>query len=86
MELMPARPPDACTSLLRGEYFTVFLSGVVARRAAILQAGLFDERFVHGEDFDLWIRMVKHGARDGVSASRIVESAGACREPVSLTR
>ena len=53
-----------CTSLLREE-FTVFLSGVLARRDLILKAGLFDERFVHGEDFDLWLRMLKIGARMG---------------------
>ena len=62
LESTPARDPDTCTSLLRGEY-TVYLSGVVARREPILEAGLFDERFVHGEDFDLWVRMAKRGAR-----------------------
>jgi GT2 family glycosyltransferase len=64
MESTPSREPATCTSLLREEY-TVFLSGVVARRDLILDAGLFDERFVHGEDFDLWVRMLKRGARMG---------------------
>jgi glycosyltransferase involved in cell wall biosynthesis len=64
MESTPARDAATCTSLLRGEY-TVYLSGVVASREAILEAGLFDERFVHGEDFDLWVRMLKRGARMG---------------------
>lgn len=63
MESTPSRGLATCTSLLR-EY-TVFLSGVVARRAAVLEAGLFDERFIHGEDFDLWLRMLKTGARMG---------------------
>ncbi|HKW94477.1 MAG TPA: glycosyltransferase family A protein [Methylomirabilota bacterium] len=63
-ESTPARELATCTSLLREEY-TVFLSGVVARRDLILDAGLFDERFVHGEDFDLWTRMLKLGARMG---------------------
>ncbi len=35
----------------------------MAKRATILAAGLFDERFRHGEDFDLWLRMLKIGAR-----------------------
>lgn len=61
MESTPSRGPATCTSLLREQY-TVFLSGVVARREAILKAGLFDERFIHGEDFDLWLRMLKTGA------------------------
>ena len=64
MESRPSRGLVTCTSLLREE-FPVFLSGVVARREQILEAGLFDERFVHGEDFDLWLRMLKTGARMG---------------------
>jgi glycosyltransferase involved in cell wall biosynthesis len=64
MESTPSREPATCTSLLREEY-TVFLSGVVARRDLIMEAGLFDEQFVHGEDFDLWVRMLKRGARMG---------------------
>jgi GT2 family glycosyltransferase len=60
----PARALPTCTSLLR-EGFTVFLSGVVTRRDLIVEAGLFDEKFVHGEDFDLWLRMLKRGARMG---------------------
>jgi len=63
-ERIPSREPATCIALLREEY-TVFLSGVVARRDLILEAGLFDERFVHGEDFDLWVRMLKRGARMG---------------------
>jgi glycosyltransferase involved in cell wall biosynthesis len=63
-ESIPSRQPATCTSLLRDEY-TVFLSGVVARRDLIVEAGLFDERFVHGEDFDLWIRLLKRGAQMG---------------------
>lgn len=62
MESTPPRGLVTCTSLLRDD-FTVYLSGVVARRAAVLEAGLFDERFIHGEDFDLWMRMLKKGAR-----------------------
>jgi len=64
MESTGPRELATCTSLLREEY-TVYLSGVVARRDLILAAGLFDERFVHGEDFDLWTRMLKRGARMG---------------------
>lgn len=64
MESTPPRDLATCTNLLREKY-TIFLSGVVATREAIREAGLFDERFVHGEDFDLWIRMLKRGARMG---------------------
>jgi glycosyltransferase involved in cell wall biosynthesis len=62
MESTPPRDLVTCTSLLR-DAFTVYLSGVVARREALLEAGLFDERFIHGEDFDLWMRLLKTGAR-----------------------
>jgi glycosyltransferase involved in cell wall biosynthesis len=54
--------PITCVSLLRDEC-QIILSGVVVRRDAILTAGLFDERFRHAEDFDLWLRMLKTGAR-----------------------
>jgi GT2 family glycosyltransferase len=64
--------------LLRDD-FTVTFSGVVARRDLLLEAGLFDERFIHGEDFDLWMRLLKNGARMVFSAARPAESAGARR-------
>ena len=36
-------------------------SGVVARRAALVAAGLFDLRFSYAEDFDLWLRVAHAG-------------------------
>lgn len=42
---------------------TVVGSTVVARRRALIDAGLFDENFVHGEDFDLWARLAYRGGR-----------------------
>ena len=42
---------------------TVVGSTVVARRQALIDAGLFDENFVHGEDFDLWARLAYRGGR-----------------------
>lgn len=38
-------------------------SNVVARRDALLQAGLFDEALSTGEDFELWLRLVHRGGR-----------------------
>ena len=40
----------------------VIASGVVARRSAILDVGLFDESIRRGHDFDLWVRLAKCGA------------------------
>lgn len=42
---------------------TVVSSTVVARREALLDAGLFDESFIQGEDFDLWARLAYRGGR-----------------------
>jgi len=35
----------------------------IARRETIVRAGLFDESLRSGEDFDLWLRVIKHGGR-----------------------
>lgn len=43
----------------------VITSCVVARRSALIDAGLFDERFFHSEDFDLWARLAHRGGRIG---------------------
>ena len=40
---------------------TVVSSTVVARRQALMDAGLFDESFIQGEDFDLWARLAYRG-------------------------
>lgn len=42
---------------------TVVGSTVVARRQALIDAGLFDESFIYGEDFDLWVRLAYRGGR-----------------------
>jgi cellulose synthase/poly-beta-1,6-N-acetylglucosamine synthase-like glycosyltransferase len=41
----------------------VVTSSVVARRQMIVDAGLFDEAFPNSQDFDLWLRLAKQGAR-----------------------
>jgi len=38
-------------------------SGVLARRSLILEVGLFDEALRNAQDFDLWLRLARHGAR-----------------------
>jgi glycosyltransferase involved in cell wall biosynthesis len=42
---------------------TVIGSSVVVRRSALNEVGGFDEKFVHGEDFDLWLRVAYNGGR-----------------------
>ena len=42
---------------------TVVGSTVIARRQSIIDVGLFDESFIQGEDFDLWVRLAYRGSR-----------------------
>lgn len=41
----------------------VITSSVVARRSSIVAVGFFDESFPNSQDFDLWLRLAKRGAR-----------------------
>ena len=53
----------------------VHTSSVLARRAALIDAGLFDETLVHGEDHDLWLRLARRWPavflKDEISQYRI---------------
>lgn len=62
MESNPSEGPATFESLTL-EKCSVVGSTVVARRQSIIDAGLFDESFVHGEDFDLWTRLAYRGGR-----------------------
>jgi len=58
----PQHPPITFEKIL-SEECTVGTSSTVARRQALIDAGLFDERFRCCEDFDLWLRMAFRGSR-----------------------
>jgi glycosyltransferase involved in cell wall biosynthesis len=62
METCPSSSPVTFESLLV-EDSQVITSGTVARRRAIVEAGLFDESrdLVGSEDYDLWLRVAYHG-------------------------
>ncbi|HEX6626160.1 MAG TPA: glycosyltransferase family A protein [Pyrinomonadaceae bacterium] len=62
MESAPSRGPVTFESLLRYES-SIITSGTVARKQALVEAGLFDEAFVRCEDFDLWLRLAHRGGR-----------------------
>lgn len=62
MDATPSNGEVTFESLL-DERCTVILSGVVARRQTVIDAGLFDENFHYAEDYDLWLRIAKRGAR-----------------------
>ena len=61
-ERQPQSPPVTFEKLLTEEC-AVTTSAVVASRQAMIDAGLFDERYRRCEDFDLWLRMSFRGAK-----------------------
>jgi glycosyltransferase involved in cell wall biosynthesis len=62
MSTCPSVPQVTFARLLAQEC-TVLLSAVVARKSAIDAVGGFDESLRRGQDFDLWLRMARQGAR-----------------------
>lgn len=66
MEAFMASAPPAGEITFRGLVSaeqSLITSGIVARRAAIVEVGLFDETLRNSQDFDLWLRLARHGAR-----------------------
>jgi glycosyltransferase involved in cell wall biosynthesis len=62
MKTNPSVGAVTAESLICGRC-NILTSTVVARREVILRAGLFDETLQNSQDFDLWIRLAKNGAR-----------------------
>lgn len=62
METAPSKGPVTFQSLISGRC-NVIGSGVVALKGPLLEAGLFDPKLRNSQDFDLWIRLVRQGAR-----------------------
>lgn len=62
----------------------------IARRETIIRAGLFDESLRSTEDFDLWLRVIKHGGRIAyhrdVLARYRRRSGSLTADPISLSR
>ena len=78
MEMHPSRGEVTPENLLAVKV-TVLTSTVVARKVAIFEADLFDETLRRGQDFDLWLRLAKRGARfayqrEVLAHHRLVES------------
>lgn len=63
---------EATLEALLTQRCTVLTSSVVARRAALVAAGLFDEELRRGQDFDLWVRLAAAGARFGYTTEPLV--------------
>ncbi len=71
---------DATLLALIEQRCNIMLSTVVARRSALIDAGLFDEGIRRGQDFDLWLRLAHRGAaihyQRHVLAERCVHAEG----------
>lgn len=78
MQVEPPRGEVTPENLLAVKV-TVLTSTVLARKAPIIEVGMFDVRMRRGQDFDLWLRLAKAGARfayrrEVLANHRIVES------------
>ncbi|HKP47806.1 MAG TPA: glycosyltransferase [Pyrinomonadaceae bacterium] len=62
MDLNPSDGPVTAESLIAGTC-NIITSSVVARRELIEAVGYFDESFPNSQDYDLWLRLAKRGAR-----------------------
>jgi len=62
MEVQPSHAEVTPENLLAVKV-TVLTSTVVARRQPILEVGLFDVTLRRGQDFELWLRLARHGCR-----------------------
>jgi len=62
MSMCPSDGPVTLESLL-AQTCNVLTSTVVVRRELVLGVGGFDVALRRGQDFDLWLRLVSHGAR-----------------------
>ena len=63
--LMAAAPPEGRVTFLElvSAERSLITSGVVVRRELVFEVGLFDEALRNAQDFDLWLRLARHGAR-----------------------
>ena len=77
METAPSVGPVTFLSLVRNEC-NIITSGVVARRCVLVKVGLFNESLRNGQDFELWARLARNGAR--LAYQRKVLLRYRCRE------
>jgi glycosyltransferase involved in cell wall biosynthesis len=77
MQTAPSIGPVTFLSLVRNEC-NIITSGVVARRPVLVEVGLFNESLRNGQDFELWTRLARHGARLGYQRKVLLRYR--CRE------
>ena len=66
MERCPSQGPATFDALIV-ERCQIPISTVVARKSAIVKAGLFDEGLLRCDDYDMWIRTAFYGGKIGYS-------------------
>lgn len=81
MRRCPSRGPATFLALVV-EDCQIPVSTVVARKNALVGAGLFDETLARCEDYDLWLRAAFHGAKIGYTQR--VQARLAHKRPGSL--
>ena len=77
MQTAPSVGPVTFLSLVRNEC-NIITSGVVARRCTLVKVGLFNESLRNGQDFELWARLARNGARLGYQRKVLLRYR--CRE------
>jgi glycosyltransferase involved in cell wall biosynthesis len=60
------------------------ISTVVARRDAIIKAGMFDETLLRCDDYDMWVRTAFHGAK--IAYSQKIQARMPVGRPGSLSQ
>ncbi len=75
---------EATFSSLLVERCQIPISTVVARRDAIIKAGMFDETLLRCDDYDMWVRTAFHGAK--IAYSTKVQARMPVGRPGSLSQ
>jgi glycosyltransferase involved in cell wall biosynthesis len=72
METAPSEGPADFESILDLRC-NVITSGTMARKQAIIDAGMFETERVRAHDFHLWLRMAKNGSKIGYQRKQLVK-------------
>jgi glycosyltransferase involved in cell wall biosynthesis len=80
----PLGPDDVLAVLPRFNPIPAGGSNVVVRRTTWLEAGGFDTRLRAGEDWEMWIRLAKHGAPACVSSPLVARRLHASNTTIDV--
>lgn len=72
MQTAPSAGPADFAGILASRC-NVITSGTLARKQSIVDAGMFDPGRIPGEDFLVWLRMAKNGARFGYQRKQLLK-------------